>query len=111
MGYWGPEPFDNDTAADWVGTEYNDKLLRGALNDGSFQVLRAAAQIVIKLGHHFAFDYAIVDDLIKALSVFKIKDMNARFARVHLRQLKKLRKLAPIELVREWRIDTESEDS
>ena len=81
MGHWGPGPFQNDTAADWIDDEYNDKLLKGALENGSFEVLRAAAQIIIKLGYHFAFDCLIVDEIFAKLSTFdtnKIKLVSYR---------------------------------
>jgi hypothetical protein len=74
MGAWGSGPFDNDDAADWFGGLFEKTKLAArvekALNtkdlEDEYGIVRAAAFVVVQLGHNFVWP---VDDLDRHLQL------------------------------------------
>jgi Domain of unknown function (DUF4259) len=70
MGAWGPEPWDNDDAADWFGDLFEtvpivDKVLEG-LSDESGSVNVAAIWMCVVLCRVYVWDIDRMDETLEA---------------------------------------------
>src|SRR4051812_34324140 len=81
MGTWGNLPWGNDGAADWFGelfdkTELADQVeeaLQLDADDG-YEEIRAAAAVVLLLGHNFVWPVEKLDDHLE-LAASKLEEL------------------------------------
>lgn len=82
MGAWGVKPWDNDTAADWFMdlfdktklAQYVEETLRSELTDSfNYPEIRAAAYMVIVLGHWYIWPNELKTHL--ALAVSRLQEI------------------------------------
>jgi len=82
MGTWDIKPWDNDSAADWFGDIFDKTNLRNhvrhTLENGDiedeYEEIRAAASVVIALGHIYVWPIDHLDDDLK-LAAEKLKQI------------------------------------
>jgi hypothetical protein len=69
MGCWGVEAYDNDSAADWFGDLWDqfavpskvEATLQLDPDDDNHEEIRAAAYIVLQLGHTYVWPVHSID--------------------------------------------------
>ncbi len=88
MGTWGRKPWDNDSAADWFGnlmdktnlSQLVEEALHEEMEEG-FNVdadqIRAAAAVLILLGHIYVWPVDDLDRLLK-LAISRLEEIIAR---------------------------------